>query len=88
MVAFTPSDHERCHASLSDTPLGDRVRLCRDHRGKSSNILSTLGFGRMSGSAWDRTQEPHRKQTKDMGASSRPHFREASHRVFTLVRPQ
>lgn len=68
MLAFTPGDHERCHASLSDAPLGDRVRLCRDHRGKSSNTLSAPGFGRMSGSAWDRTREPHRRQTKSNGS--------------------
>lgn len=45
------SDHVRCRASLSLTPAGDCVRLCRDHGGESPN--RPLGFWRMSGSAWE-----------------------------------
>ena len=83
MFAVTPSDHERYHASLSHAPPGDCVRLCRDHRGKSSNILYSLGFGRMSVSAWVGSQEPNRRQTKGVGnqppdSTSERHFTEFS----------
>lgn len=73
--AFTPSDHERCHAGLHHVPSGDCVGLCRDHGGKASKSLYAPGFGRVSGSVRDGSQQPRRGQTKKTwGVSGQPAF--------------
>lgn len=74
--ASTPRDHARCRASLSLTPAGDGVRLCRDHGGESSHI--SLGFRRMSGSARGRGRIP---------TGGKPHRRGAFQPLCTPVRP-
>lgn len=68
--AFTPSGHERCHASVSRAPPGDSVGLCHGHR--VSQPVSPGVWGGCQGQHGSKPGTCPGQPEGSKGAGSRP----------------